>query len=470
MPAKVTAQVVEKNVLAQRNIEVQRRDLGDFATENAKLLSAAKAQSQIEVRRRLAQQQVCQNEYEYEEKIKKEDYERRLRNRTIEQNQVLAAELDKEASENDRKTIEIQRICEESPELRDLEKALKLAYLNKERAAQCEEKILLATRERERIQSIEDQMEADRLRAIQTDVTKIKLKKESYSDQRIILQRQIQEKERLLRDLEIQKEHDREMVNDIVNKINTEDDAEFRKRKEMQNAAAKMIKQFELQRQRELADARAASKAEEDAIRQYNRDMEGRSSELEAKKQAKRDEETRIFQKIAEETERQRQEEEEFNSLRDMLWEEELEAKRTKDMNDRKEKQLYMRKEMMDANSRMLSKKVEMKMQDQENEAKVISIMRRKFAEDEAKERADDLARREARLQYIKLIDQQKNERKGFYDEERARELQEAEEAMRKEDYRKQVINEARKRLLAEHAAKLKGFLPPSIGSHTKDY
>ena len=82
MPTKITAQVVEKNVLAQRTVEIQRRELHEFAAENAKLLSAAKAQSQIEIRRRLAQQQVCANEYEYEEKFKKEDYERRLRNRT----------------------------------------------------------------------------------------------------------------------------------------------------------------------------------------------------------------------------------------------------------------------------------------------------------------------------------------------------------------------------------------------------
>jgi hypothetical protein len=44
--------------------------------------------------------------------------------------------LDKEASENNRKVLEMQRICDESPELKELERALKLAYLNKERAAQ----------------------------------------------------------------------------------------------------------------------------------------------------------------------------------------------------------------------------------------------------------------------------------------------------------------------------------------------
>ena len=63
--------------------------------------------------------------------------------------------------------------------------------------------------------------------------------------------------------------------------------------------------------------------------------------------------------------------------------------------------------------------------EEQQSEERVIAIMRRKFAEDEAKERAEELARKEARVQYIKLIEQQKNERKGYYDEERLREVQE---------------------------------------------
>ena len=44
---------------------------------------------------------------------------------------ALATELDKEKSEEERKLREIQRICENSPELRELEQALKVAYLNK---------------------------------------------------------------------------------------------------------------------------------------------------------------------------------------------------------------------------------------------------------------------------------------------------------------------------------------------------
>lgn len=106
-----------------------------------------------------------------------------------------------------------------------------------------------------------------------------------------------------------------------------------------------------------MAAARAAEKAEEDRINAYNQAMEARNEGIAAKKQAKKDEDDRILAQIVEATERKRKEEEEFNSLRDMLWEEELEAKRSQDALERKMKQIRMKDEMMKANSEMLKVK-----------------------------------------------------------------------------------------------------------------
>ena len=88
------------------------------------------------------------------------------------------------------------------------------------------------------------------------------------------------------------------MVNDIVGKINAEDEANYRMRKEKQAATARMVKTFEEQRQRELEAARQAAKAEEERIREYNRAMDARSEGVAAKKQAKKDEEDRILKQI----------------------------------------------------------------------------------------------------------------------------------------------------------------------------
>lgn len=469
-PVRISAESVEKNIRAQRELEVQRHNLEVFGKENANLISSAKAQSKIELQRRLTQQQVCKNEQLFEENLKRNQYEQKFRELTISQNQALATELDKDTAAEERKRREIQQICEESPELRELERVLKIAYLNKERASQLEEKILIANREQERIQAIEDQMEYDRVRAIRNESDKDRMKKSMFDDQRAVLQRQIDEKKQQLALARQQIEQEKVMVNDIVAKINAEDESNFRMRREKQAATARMVKAFEEQRQRELEAARLAAKAEEERILSYNKALDSRNEGVAAKKQAKRDEEDRILKQIVEETERKRKEQEEFDELRDMLWEEELEAKRAEDARSRQMKQTQMRQEMMDANSRMMITKEEMRRQEAENEARLVAIMRHKFAEDEARERAEEEARRAHKQQHMGAIARQRDERRNMYEREREAEAAQREENAQREAYRLQVIQEARKRLLEEHAAKLSGYVPSKAFGNQEEY
>ena len=467
---RITNQAVEKNVQFQRALEVQRRELADFANENNKLLSAASAQMKIDIRRRQAQQQACRSEQQYDDAIREQTYQQKMKEKTVKLNQDLASELDRETAEQERKRREIQRICDESPELRELEKALKIAYLNKERAAQFEEKLLLASREQERIQAIEEQMEYDRLNAIRAENSKQGKKDAMYEDQRKVLQHQIREKQAELADARRQTEIDRKTVDDIVRRIREEDEADMRRRKESQAATARSVREYEEQRIREVAIAKANAKAEEDKIMAYNKSVEARSEGVAAKKQAKKDEEDRILAKIVEETERKRREEEEFNNLRDMLWEEELEAARAKDAQARRDKQAQMKREMMAVNESMLKIKGEIKIKDAENEARMLEIMRKKFADDDAKERREEENRLAAKKHHIDLIEKQKTQRQAMYDAERSQELAQFQEAERREEYRKKVIQEARKRLLQEHAARLQGFIPGKLFQNSEEF
>merc|ERR1711916_150867 len=240
-------------------------------------------------------------------------------------------------------------------------------------------------------------------------------------------------------------------VDEIVKRINMEDEMEMRKRMEQKEASRKMIKDYEEQRKREIAAKKAAEKAEEDAINAYNASVAERGAGVAAKKQAKKDEEDRKLAIIVAEAERKRKAEEEFNNLRDMLWEEELEAKRAADARERADKQRRMKMEMMEANNRMMVQKAEIKRVEAEKEAKLLNIMRKKFAEDE---------RLEKEKEDLKLNEKQRMERRRMYEEERKEESIANQEAAKKEAYRLQVVAEARKRLLQEHASKLQGFLP----------
>ena len=63
-PPRITGQQVEHNVQQQRILDVQRHQLSLFAAENNKLLSEARAQAKVEIRRRQAEQDSCRPEME----------------------------------------------------------------------------------------------------------------------------------------------------------------------------------------------------------------------------------------------------------------------------------------------------------------------------------------------------------------------------------------------------------------------
>jgi hypothetical protein len=410
------------------------------------------------------------NERLYEERLKEEEAQRRYQERTSRQNISLANEMQQSRANDERKLVDIQRICDDSPELKELERALKLAYLNKDRFVQAQENLYLKQKEEARVRMMEEQMENDRLDSIRNEADKEGEKRAMHENQRLILEKQIKEREEMRREADKQTEIDRQNVELIMRRINEEDDEDMRRKRAMQEATAKMVRDYEEQRKRELQMKRAAEQAEEDRITAYNRAVEARSAGVAERKQLKREEDDRVFRHIVEETQRKQAEEDEFNYLRDMLWEEELEAKREQDVRGRRDRQDRMKREMMVANSEMLAYKEQSRLQEAEAEARMVAIMRRKFAEDEMRERAEAEARRLAKQRHMALIEEQKRMRRNMDVSERMAELAQLEEEGRREEYRRQVVHEARKRLLAEHAAKLKDFIHGGVFKDKEEY
>lgn len=469
-PTKVSAQMVENKIQQSRALDVQRRNYAEFSTENDKLLYAANAQARVEARRRITHQNLCNQEQQYEDRAREEHYQKRLQSMVNEQNDALAIEMNREKNDEERRAREIQRICEDAPELRDLERALKIAYMNKDRAAQHQEKLALAAAEQARMQAIEERMEYERQNATAAEEAKLIERKKLFDEQRVVLQRQIKEREDLVIEAQKQSEVDKQMVDEIVRRINEEDQRDFLERKRRQEETAAMVKRYEEQRLRELAQRRAQEKAEEEKIAEYNRFMEARNEGVAAKKQAKKEEDDRILAKIVEETERKRRAEEEFVNLRDMLWEEELEAKKRADDEQKRRMARQMKEDMMRANAQMMENKAVVRRQEADAEARMVDLMKKKFAEDEEREREEARIRRDVKMKHITLIEKQRQDRRSMYDAEKAVEAQEVQDALEREEYRLRVIREARKRLLEEHAAKLEGYMPNGVFSNQEEF
>jgi len=456
----IRASHVDEMMAARREREEQVNALKDYSAQNTKLGFAAKQEIDITSRRRKEHLARVQAEERMHAMIQESELAARTQERINDQNKKLAGELERRKAERERKERDIQRICEESEELRELERRLKVAYMNKERAAQHDEKQVLARMAREADQAIEDQMEVDRLRLSQAEYEKQMARRNVGLAQKAHLQQQILVREKFLIEAQEEAARDKLMVDAIVNKIEEEDRRDLQIREKRKEETRKLIKDYERQRSRELQEKMEAEAEEQKQIREHMQNMAAREEGIQKALAEKEELQAEMFAKLVEDKARVTAEENELQMLRDMLWEEEMEASRAQAEKDRLIKKEKSKEEMARANQTMLAAKAKQREMDAAEEAKLVNLMMEKFAKDEEQERQAELARVSRREQYKKEIEEQKSQRLHMYEVEKTNELAGVEEDKEVEEYRKAVVAEARRRLLEEHSKRLSGFLP----------
>jgi hypothetical protein len=198
--------------------------------------------------------------------------------------------------------------------------------------------------------------------------------------------------------------------------------------------------------------------------------MANRGQAEAAKKQAAADEAERKYKIIEAEARRKRLAEEEMNNLRDMLWEEEKALADDRKARERVLRSKRLTAEMISANEYQKKIKAEVRAKDMEEEMALRTKMLAKFEADEARERKNVLLRLEAKRNYVRDIEEQRLTKKNMYYEEIAREKEDLRQQEENEDFRRQVVAEARRRLLEEHASKLHGFLPKGVIKNREEF
>merc|ERR1719224_400237 len=111
------------------------------------------------------------------------------------QDQMLSKEISRRKIEATREAKNVQRICEQSEELRELEEKLKAAYMNKEREAQIKESASLIAKQAEAEAIMAKDMEADRQRGLQAEAYRDYLRVQDGKAMRKALDAQMEEKE-----------------------------------------------------------------------------------------------------------------------------------------------------------------------------------------------------------------------------------------------------------------------------------
>ena len=96
----------------------------------------------------------------------------------------------------------------------------------------------------------------------------------------------------------------------------------------------------------------------------------------------------------------------------------------------------------------------------EEEERMLVDKMLEKFAADEEDEKMRQKIAIDSKEIFVSEAKRQRDERARMFQQEKQREMQERNASVEQEEYRQRVIAEARRKLLAQHAVQLKGFLP----------
>jgi hypothetical protein len=191
----MTAHKVEK-ITALRRAEEQRvSELARYGHESRWLSNCAEKESMVDQAREanLMARKAAEEQQRKMLSEKQENRQREMARKEMERR--MAQEIHRQKTERDKRERELQRICDTSEELKDLERQLKIAYINKERAAQHQESLLLKKLENDREQAIEEKMEYDRQDEIRRQVERENERRERLIAQKAVLQKQMLEME-----------------------------------------------------------------------------------------------------------------------------------------------------------------------------------------------------------------------------------------------------------------------------------
>lgn len=383
----------------------------------------------------------------------------------------LAAELERRKNERAREERVIDKVRAEAPELRELEQKLRAAYMNQERRKQLEEKNILDEQERER-QAIADlQMEAARIRECRAEESKGSQRRTEALAAKQILKEQMAEQDEAKAAAYAEFIKEKAMVDEIISKIMEEEKQEALAKMAKRNETVEYIRNYLSENEVLKAEEKQRLDDEDIAIARYAESVRMREGAAAAAKAAVEQEKDRIFQKISKDILRKQAEEEEMLELQIELANEEAEEKRIQADRAALEKRLRDRMEMMAANEYQKKLKMERLRQQEAEEEDFRRRMMDKFADDERIEQMNAQKRRMKMMEHKREVDRLLEERRSMYEREKEVELEDQEEEERRAQALRSLIEEERKKILAEAAGKLGlAYMPRGVLSSKEDY
>jgi len=454
----------------QREEEAKTNILQKFVANSRALADANSREDTYDIRRRQYEIEQIAHEQAMETMTRTAALEARRRERERVQEEALALELERNKRDEESRRREIARICSEDPGLRELQSKLQMAYIAKERGEQLKEKEILEVQNKAMEAALHAAAEAAAAAAAEQQRKREEEEKKRGEERRRTLEAQLEEKQlKIFLESEQEAARERNMVEAILAKIAQEDEAEARAKAKAREEVVRTIEEFKAQRERAVEAARQAEREEQRRIADY---LASQGKREEAAKAAKAEDAAlreAQYRAIVAEQEALRKKQEEEEALRWILVEEEAERRRMEEERLRKEKEIKSKKEMMEANDQQKVLREKIAAEERAKEEKLIAQFLAKCIEDDRKQEIARKAREEARLRYLAEVNAQREHKTALYEAQKLEEMRLLEEARRRDDFKRRIIEEARRKLLEEHATKLRGFLPRGVITSNAD-
>nr|CAI5864701.1 unnamed protein product [Callosobruchus analis] len=402
-------------------------------------------------------------EYEQDMQFLKEKQHSADRERTLCEESALARELAAAKRERIKELRIRQQLRENDPELRDLERKLKAAYINKELAAQIEQKE--AERLNERVKAKQthhilknawlEENEKKKLIKLEEMNKKAQYKQE-LQDQMILREKA---KRHQYEEFLIQKK----LIDDIIQCIHDENEREAARKickmKEIRFEMEGFKKAQELWKQKKRAELDEENRKIQEFLASKEADVK-KGQQEKAQREALK---AQLSEKIAKEMYAQKARQKERDDIIQELLEEEEKEKIEKRHREDLEKQIRQRIETRDSLEMQIREKEEKQRQENEEDAKIRAELLEKLAEDAKLDQLSDQKRRMKMLQLRRDTERMMIERRQKHAEEMQLLMKIEEEAQAELEIKRKIVEEERHRMLGEHVKNLIGYLPKGI-------
>lgn len=353
----------------------------------------------------------------------------------------------------------LQKVLEESDEIKEWRKKIQLAHLNKERSKQIQE-----SQTRKLHNLIKDAEEDEEvLTKLNVDQDKEKNKQGVHKlkslHNKYVIQQQMKDREKQRVEAKYEYDRDKQQVEEIMQKIAFEDyqamECERKKKELARNYMDQAYREKdERRRQQKLHD-----QLEKEKERKYFEQVAQRMKEHQEKKAAIQGEKDRIFLRLCDEKKKQEAEKEYWEYVRNELYVEDNDRKMKIKELEEKEKKIRQKEAMLASAIEQAQVKEERKRKEQEEENEFKRKLLEKYKEDEKLEQYNLVRRKQKELEYKAEIEKQWTLKLQQYKIQKEYELNLLKQQQEEEQKKRELVEYEKKKLIEQNEEILKTYL-----------